>query len=97
MNHYLVVKTSGSSAIAVCQRCQFKVYHDDLVQDPNTKTWVCKQCCDLKDPWQIAMRNPEDITLAHPRPDEALTTDGVWWINDGGEVINWWDVIGWSR
>lgn len=69
---YLPVKTTGTAAIAVCPRCKFKVYYDDLRQDPNTKNWYCKSCIDLYDPWRLPARVPEDITLQHPRPDEDL-------------------------
>jgi hypothetical protein len=72
MGLYLPVKTKGSAAIAVCGRCSMKVYNDDLVQDPNNKLWVCKDCCDVFDPWRLPARQPEDITIDHPRPDEDL-------------------------
>ena len=71
-NLYLPVNLKGSAAIAVCPRCKFKMQYDDMVQDPNTKTWVCKGCQDLYDPWRLPARNPENISLQHPRPDEEL-------------------------
>jgi hypothetical protein len=72
MSLYLPVKTSGSAAIAICTRCQMKKYYDDLRQDPNTKNWYCKDCVDIYDPWRLPARNPENISLQHPRPDEEL-------------------------
>jgi len=69
---YLPVRTRGSAAITVCPRCQFKFHYDDMKQDPNNKIWVCKDCCDLYDPWRLPARQAEDISLRHPRPDEEL-------------------------
>ncbi len=72
MSLYLPVRTQGKVAIAICPRCNFKAQYDDLVQDPNNKLWVCKDCCDVYDPWRLPARQAEDIALAHPRPDEDL-------------------------
>lgn len=69
---YLPVRTSGSAAIAICFRCQRKVYYDDLKQDPNNKNWYCKECVDIYDPWRLPARQAENISLQHPRPDEEL-------------------------
>lgn len=73
MSLFLPVRTSGSAAITICPRCQFKFYYDDMVQDPNNKLWVCKDCCDIYDPWRLPARQAEDISLQRPRPDEELT------------------------
>ena len=48
---YLPVRTKGSVAIAICYRCNMKVYQDDLRKDPNNNQWYCKECVDLYDPW----------------------------------------------
>lgn len=72
MSLYLPVKAGNKVAIAVCNRCRMKMYYDDLVQDPNNMNWFCKKCADVLDPWRLAARQPEDITLNHPRPDEDL-------------------------
>jgi NAD-dependent SIR2 family protein deacetylase len=69
---YLPVKASGSQAIAICSRCQKKVYHDKLAQDPNNKNWYCKECVDLFDPWRLPARGPDKIDVTHPRPDVEL-------------------------
>lgn len=72
MSHYLPVNTGKSVAIAICPRCKFKVQYADLRQDPNNKNWYCKSCVDLYDPWRLPARDPEDISLDHPRKDEDL-------------------------
>lgn len=69
---YLPVRTTGSAAIAVCPRCQRKVYYDELKEDPNNKAWYCGECVDLFDPWRKPARQEDKITLQHPRPDVVL-------------------------
>lgn len=69
MSMFLPVRTKGSAAIAVCPRCQKKMYLDDMVLDPNNKMWVCKDDQDIYDPWRLPARQAEDIKLDHPRPD----------------------------
>lgn len=72
MSLYLPVKARGTAAIAICARCQQKVYHDDLSEDPNTKLMVCDGCRDQLDPWRLPPRGEDKIALAHPRPDVEL-------------------------
>jgi NAD-dependent SIR2 family protein deacetylase len=62
----------GSAAVAICQRCGFKGYHDAMMQEPVTGLWVCSKCCDEKDPGLLPTPRPENITLQHPRPDEDI-------------------------
>lgn len=71
-NLYLPVRTKGSAAIAVCYRCQRKVYYNDLKQDPNNKQYFCPECVDIYDPWRLPARQAENIGLQHPRPDVDL-------------------------
>lgn len=70
---YLPVKTQGTAAIAVCDRCKMKFYYDDLKQDGDSPGLrVCGKCWDEKDPWQAPARKTETINLRYPRPDEPL-------------------------
>ena len=70
---YLPVSTKGSAAIAVCDRCKLKFHYDELRPDGNSPGLrVCKDCCDVKDPWRLPARQTENITLRYPRPDENL-------------------------
>lgn len=73
MSLFLPVKSKGSVAIAVCQRCGKKMYYSDLRKDPNNGLMVCQDDLDLYDPWRLPARQTEDITLGHPRPDVKLT------------------------
>jgi len=75
MSHFLPLRCSSPIAVACCARCQSKVQYADLVQDPNNQLWVCKDCCDLLDPYRLPARQAENISLQHPRPDVALETD----------------------
>lgn len=72
MSLYLPVRTKGTAAIAICYRCSMKMYYDDLMKDPNTGAYYCKDCVDLYDPWRLPARKTENIALRHPRPDAPL-------------------------
>lgn len=72
MSLYLPISATGSVAIAVCGRCNTKIQYDELVQDPNNKLWVCKECCDILDPYRLPARRTENISLQHPRPDDVI-------------------------
>ena len=70
---YLPVKTGGTSAIAVCDRCHKKAYYDDLVPDGNSPGLrVHMDCRDVKDPYRYPARKTEVISLRFPRPDSDL-------------------------
>lgn len=70
---YLPVKeVGGSMAVAICYRCQKKVYAGELKQDPNNMNWFCSDCVDLYDPWRLPARRAEDIAIQHPRPDAEI-------------------------
>lgn len=78
MSLYLDVKdVGGTMAIAVCLRCNQKIYYGDLKMDPNNKNYYCKDCVDLYDPWRLPARRAEDIGLQHPRPDTDIEP-GAW-------------------
>ena len=71
---YRPVRTGGNTvAIAVCDRCHFKVAYDELQPDPNAQGLrVCSKCRDGKDPYRKPPRQPENISLRFPRPDDEL-------------------------
>ncbi len=72
MSLYLPVRTSGSAAIAVCPRCQKKMYYDALKKDPNNGNYYCEGCVDVLDPWRKPARGADNVDLQHPRPDVEL-------------------------
>ena len=70
---YLPVRSYGTMAIAVCDRCKAKVYYNELSADGNSPGLrVCAGCNDGKDPYRQPARKTEVITLRQPRPDEDL-------------------------
>lgn len=105
MSLYLPVRNGATMAIAVCDRCHAKRYYDDLVSDPNQPSLrVCRTpspgtnrrgarsdgCLDQLDPYRLAARQPENITLQFPRPDAPLdgvsTTSSYTWSYVGGDT-----------
>lgn len=76
MPRYLDTRGHSKLAIAVCARCGVKYPWDQLSPDPNTPgLMVCPDGCrDQFDPWRLAPRPTEDITMAWARPDQALGT-----------------------
>lgn len=58
---------------AICDRCKLRKAYDELRADGNSPGLrVCEKCWDPIDPWRLAPRRTEDITLRHPRPDIRL-------------------------
>lgn len=73
MSLYLPIKNKGTMAIAVCDRCNRKMYLDDLKADGNSPGLrVCSECWDVKDPWRLPARKTENITIKYPRPDTDI-------------------------
>lgn len=73
MSLFLPVRLGQSVAIGVCARCHKKAYLTDLRSDPNSPGLrVHAECADVLDPYRKAMRQPENISLINPRPDEPL-------------------------
>ncbi len=72
----LYLDTTGlpSLGIAVCSRCGVKYPMVALKPDPNYPGLRCcpDGCLDDLDPYRLAPRETEDITLAYPRPDFHL-------------------------
>lgn len=73
MSLYLPVKLSPNAAIAICGRCRKKKYLSELKSDPNIPGLrVCRECVDEYDPYRLPARQPEEIAVANPRPEEPL-------------------------
>lgn len=71
---YLDTLGEACVAVAICDRCRMKVKIGHLVSDPNSPGLrVCHDTCrDRLDPYRLAARKTEDITVRYPRPDEPL-------------------------
>lgn len=76
MSLYLNTLGNAQVAIGICSRCSYKRPIGDLVSDPNSPGLrVCKDTCvDVLDPWRLAPRAPDQITLRYPRPDVPINT-----------------------
>lgn len=69
---------SGDLAIAVCDRCRFKVPYKELRPDGNSpKLRVCRDCWDSLDPYRLPVRKEEAIVMEFPRPDALLNNTDV--------------------
>jgi hypothetical protein len=85
----------GTYGIGICARCQRKMSLDDLMSDPNYPGLrVCIEDLDQFDPYRLAARQPERITLNYPRPDVPIALNPLgtisqdsdeFIINDNGE------------
>ena len=59
--------------LAICGRCSRKFKLADLSPDPNYPAlMVCRDDRDDYDPYRLAPRSPDQITLPFVRPDETL-------------------------
>jgi hypothetical protein len=79
--------TSGQATlgIALCGRCSRKFPLGDLENDPNSPgLMVCKDDLDDYDPYRLAPRAPDQITLPFVRPDLPVTTSPSGLISQDG-------------
>ena len=86
--------TIGNSDIAifVCDRCKMKRAHSTARNDPNFPgLLVCSEgCADEIDPYRLAARQTERITIRFPRPDVsiAVVESDLVTAPYGGEVLS---------
>lgn len=65
--------SDGRAAIAICDRCNFKMPYIALRADGNSPGLrVCEECRDPFDPWRLPPIPPDNFTLKYPRPDVSL-------------------------
>lgn len=57
----------GYNALAICDRCGFRLKYLDLITEQQTNLKVCEACLD--DPQPPRARRPDAIALREPRPD----------------------------
>jgi len=74
---YLDTRGLSDLAIAICDRCKMKRAHAVMRSDPNFPgLQVCDQgCADNFDPYRLAARKTEKITIRFPRPDENIAVE----------------------
>jgi hypothetical protein len=60
--------------VGICDRCRRRFSIEDLYSDPNSPGLkVCIDDRDEYDPYRLAARQTENITLPFVRPDQPLT------------------------
>ena len=74
MPRFLNTLGNATLSIAICDRCKMKRAHSEMRSDPNFPgLQVCGQgCADEKDPYRLAARKTERITIRFPRPDVSV-------------------------
>jgi hypothetical protein len=77
MPRFLDTLGDSDIAIFICDRCKMKRAHSTARSDPNFPgLLVCDQgCADEKDPYRLAARQTEKITIRFPRPDANIAVD----------------------
>lgn len=78
MPRFLDTRGGSDIAIFVCDRCKMKRAHSTARNDPNFPgLLVCDQgCADQIDPYRLAARQTERITIRFPRPDVSVAVTG---------------------
>lgn len=73
---FLDTRGRSTLGIALCARCSRKFPLEELQQDPNyPNLMVCKEDTDQYDPYRLAPRPEDQITLPFVRPDVSISTD----------------------
>jgi hypothetical protein len=86
MGHFLDTTGNTTLGIALCARCSRKMPLGELYSDPNSPNlMVCKEDLDKYDPYRLAPRPVDQITLPFVRPDLPLTQDQYGIISQDGE------------
>ena len=79
--------STGTLAIAVCDRCGLLGKYREMIQDYAKKgVWLHPRCADKLSPWQLPMQIQDNYVLQRPRPDAYLTYD-YYVVNDSSPVI----------
>lgn len=90
MPRFLDTLGGSDIAIFICDRCKMKRAHSTAQTDPNFPgLLVCDQgCADEKDPYRLAARQTERITIRFPRPDVSVAdTDSAIIVEPSGGAI----------
>jgi hypothetical protein len=70
---FLDTRGQPTLGIGLCARCSRKFPLADLAPDPNYPAMmVCAEDRDVYDPYRLAPRQPDNITLPFARPDLPL-------------------------
>lgn len=86
MSVFLDTRGRSTLGIAICARCSRKFSIEDLHADPNyPNLMVCDADTDQYDPYRLAARQEDLITLPFVRPDTSVSTDPAGFITQNGD------------
>lgn len=86
MSLFLDPSGQPTYGIALCARCSRKMLLSELQPDPNYPgLMVCEADRDQYDPYRLAPRGPDQITLPFNRPDLPLGTRPAGVIQEAGD------------
>jgi hypothetical protein len=76
MSLYLDPTGKSTYGIGICARCSRKMFLQELSSDPNYPAlMVCKEDLDIYDPYRLAPRPADKLTLPFNRPDTPIGTN----------------------
>lgn len=74
MSTYIDTEGKSTYGVAICARCSRKFPTGELQADPTyPNLMVCRDDLDELDPYLLAARPPDDMTLPFVRPDDSVT------------------------
>lgn len=76
MSRFLDTEGLSSLGVGICARCSRKLPLEELSPDPNyPNLMVCRKDSDQYDPYRLAPRPEDKITLPFVRPDTSVATN----------------------
>jgi len=88
MSVFLDPRGKSTFGIGICARCSRKMSLEDLSSDPNYPgLYVCAEDKDQFDPYRLAARQPERISLFHPRPDTNIALNMLGTISQDDDLF----------
>ena len=88
MSIFLDPRGKSTFGIGICARCSRKMSLEELSSDPNYPgLYVCKEDKDQFDPYRLAARQPEKISLPYPRPDTNIALNMYGTISQDGDLF----------
>lgn len=76
MSRFIDPSGQSTYGLGLCARCSKKFPLDELARDPNYPAlMVCREDMDEYDPYRLAPRPADKITLPFVRPDTPIPTN----------------------
>lgn len=88
MSRFIDVRGEPTFGVALCGRCSRKFKLAELRPDPNFPAlMVCRDDLDDYDPYRLAPRSEDRVTLPFVRPDTPIGTDPSGLITEDGDYF----------